>query len=91
MELFGVVALTMMFVAAALPYATSIGAISDAWLKSLMLFSWVLFGSVMVAKLVCIIASMIRRRERLQFSLLGLLALMIGCGALVMYWRLWRS
>ena len=38
LELFGVIALTMMFVAAALPYATNIGAISDARLKSLMLF-----------------------------------------------------
>jgi len=91
LELFGVIALTMVFVAAALPFATNIGAIKDAWLLWLMLLSWVLFGLVMVAKLVCMAAAMIRRRERMQFSLLGLLALMIGCGALAMYWRLWRS
>jgi hypothetical protein len=91
LELFGVIALTMVFVAAALPFASNIGAIKDAWLKSLMLLSWVSFGSVMVTKLVCIAAAMIRRRERMQFSLLGLLALMVGCGALVMYWHLWRS
>jgi hypothetical protein len=91
LELFGVIALTMVFVAAALPFAMSIAAINDAWLMRLMLLSWALFGSVMATKLVCIAVAMIRRRERMQFSVLGLLAFTIGCGALAMYWRLWRS
>ena len=81
----------MVFVAAALPFATNVGAIKNRSVFWLTPTSWGLFGVTMAAKLACVAAGTIRRRERMQFSILGLLAFVVGCGVLAMYWRFWRS
>jgi len=80
----------MVFVAAALPVARSIGGLRDPWITWLTLLSWFLFGLAMVTKLAFMAAGMIRRRERMQISLLGMLGFVAGCGALAMYWRVWQ-
>ena len=91
LELFGVVALMTVYVAAALPFAMNLGEIKSDWVKWLMLGSWALFGTATAGKLVLIATGLIRRRERMRFTVLDVLAFTVGCGALLMYWRFWRS
>ena len=89
LELFGVLALMLLFVAGALPIARNIMHVRPIWVGVLVHVSWLLFSLTIGAKLAWLAAGLIRRRERAQFSLLGILAFVAGCGALLMYWREW--
>lgn len=89
LELFGIAALAMLQIAAALPFAQQVNGIHPDLIRWVL--AWTLFGTLIGAKLILIAFGLVRRSERLQFTLLGLLAFTLGCGALLMYWRAWQS
>ncbi len=97
LELFGIVALSMLFTSAALPYMEAMWRAPsqalrgyDSWIAWLLLLSWFSFGLTAAGKVACIAAGLISRERRAKVSLTAVAAFIVGCGCLAVYWRAWQ-